>query len=120
MQRQSVQNHCVRVPARPSGESWILAEHVGRKRQGWLAPAWPLLVVRGLAPALKMNTKPDFENGLAHYFLKDFAEAARSFEKVLQSDPEDKIARNYLLNCQAFLERGVPEAWPGIEVMGRK
>ena len=71
-------------------------------------------------PALKGNTKADFENGLAHYFLKDFAEAARCFEKVLQTDPEDKIARNYLLNCQAFLKEGVPEAWSGIEVMDRK
>ncbi|MFQ5633494.1 MAG: hypothetical protein ACE5I1_32405 [bacterium] len=69
---------------------------------------------------LKLQTKTDFKQGLHLYFEKKFAEAAPSFNKVLEINPADKTANLYLERSAQFMVQGVPEAWEGVEAVERK
>jgi len=51
---------------------------------------------------LKMQTLTDFEQGLAHYFQREFTQAIRYFKSILQVDPQDKAAQIYLTRCENF------------------
>jgi two-component system sensor histidine kinase ChiS len=51
---------------------------------------------------LKMQTLTDFEQGLAHYFQKEFTQAISCFKSILQVDPQDKAAQIYLTRCENF------------------
>ena len=68
----------------------------------------------------KMKTKMDFEQGLKHYFAKEFLEAAGCFKHVLNINPEDKTARLYLERSAQFMVHGVPDGWLGVEVLESK
>jgi signal transduction histidine kinase/class 3 adenylate cyclase/ActR/RegA family two-component response regulator len=74
----------------------------------------------GDEPALiekKLQTKQDFEQGLAAYFQREFALAVEAFENVLQPYPEDKVALSYLNQAKRFAREGVPADWTGVETM---
>jgi two-component system sensor histidine kinase ChiS len=51
---------------------------------------------------LKMQTLTEFEQGLTHYFQREFTEAIRCFKQVLQMDPQDKAAQIYLSRCKNY------------------
>ncbi len=70
--------------------------------------------------ALKLKTKEDFENGLASYFVKEFARAVVSFENVLKISPKDKAAKLYLERAAQYVVKGVPEDWQGVEQVNTK
>jgi two-component system sensor histidine kinase ChiS len=53
--------------------------------------------------ALKLKTKADFEQGLQHYFAREFSAAVACFKNVLQRHPEDKTARLYLQRATRFM-----------------
>jgi adenylate cyclase len=67
-----------------------------------------------------LKTKADFEQGLHHYFAKEFTEASVCFNNVLKVNPEDRTARLYLERSAQFMVRGVPEDWEGVEAMESK
>jgi two-component system sensor histidine kinase ChiS len=69
---------------------------------------------------LKMETNADFEQGLQHYFAKEFVAAAGCFKQVLGVNPTDKTARLYLERSAQFMVHGVPEGWQGVEVIENK
>ncbi len=69
------------------------------------------------AIALKLKTKTDFEQGLRHYFDREFSAAAACFKNVLQRHPEDKTAHLYLQRATRFAVQGVGEEWEGVETM---
>jgi two-component system sensor histidine kinase ChiS len=69
---------------------------------------------------LKQKTKTDFEQGLLHYFAKDFAEASVCFKNVLKANSGDKTARLYLERSAQFMVQGVPEEWEGVEAVESK
>jgi len=69
---------------------------------------------------LKLKTKADFEQGLHHYFAKDFAEASVCFKNVLKANVADKTAKLYLERSAQFMVQGVPEEWAGVEAMESK
>jgi two-component system sensor histidine kinase ChiS len=69
---------------------------------------------------LKLETKPDFEQGLFLYHDKKFPEASVYFNKVLQRNPKDEAARLYLQRAAHLMVHGVPENWAGTEVMYEK
>ncbi len=70
--------------------------------------------------ALKLKTKPLFEDGLNHYFDKEFAEAAVLFKNVLKDHPTDKTARLYLERSAQYLVQGVLDTWQGVEAIEYK
>jgi adenylate cyclase len=60
---------------------------------------------------LKLQTQPDFEQGLAHYRTGDLARAKASFEKVLLNNANDKSAKLYLERIEMLSDRGFPDGW---------
>ena len=69
---------------------------------------------------LKLKTKADFEQGLLHYFAKDFAEASVCFKNVLKANAGDKTTRLYLERSAQFMVQGVAEGWEGVEAVESK
>ena len=70
--------------------------------------------------ALKLSTKPDFEQGLRLYYDRKFAEASVNFSHVLEQNPADQAARFYLQRSAHFMVHGVPLEWTGVETLDEK
>ena len=64
---------------------------------------------------LKLETKSQFSIGLQLYKDKKFKEAEKIFMDILQTNPEDKAAENYIKRCVKFIKTGFPDDWDGIE-----
>jgi adenylate cyclase len=60
---------------------------------------------------LKLQTLPQFEQGIAHYQNRAFAEAKTCFEQVLAVHPEDRVARLYHERIERLRLQGIPEDW---------
>ena len=52
---------------------------------------------------LIISTLPFFEKALNLFYSDDFYLARNTFNKVLQMNPKDQIARWYLFNCEYYL-----------------
>jgi hypothetical protein len=61
-----------------------------------------------------------FNEGMDHYFKKDFAMAALSFQQVIKANPDDGTAKLFLQKSGQYIATGVPEDWDGVEVMNYK
>ncbi len=66
---------------------------------------------------IKIATKSIFEEGLEHYFNKEFIHAATEFKKVTNQNENDVTAQLYLKLSAKFMVEGVPENWTGVETM---
>jgi two-component system sensor histidine kinase ChiS len=66
---------------------------------------------------LKLQTKPDFEEGLHLYYDRKFAEASVKFNRVLEQNPHDKAARLYLRRAAHYMVHSVPPDWAGGETL---
>ena len=64
---------------------------------------------------LKEQTKGIFEEGLRLYYEKKFSESSVQFNRVLETNPEDKAARIYLKRSANYMVKGVPDDWTGVE-----
>jgi len=64
---------------------------------------------------LKARTVDDFREGIRLYFLKEFAQAAQCFERVLAIDPKDRASTYYLSRCTHYLDGGTGEEFDGTE-----
>ncbi|MEL6652867.1 MAG: adenylate/guanylate cyclase domain-containing protein, partial [Bacteroidota bacterium] len=69
---------------------------------------------------LKWGAMQPFEQGLRHYYAREFPQAVATFGEVLQLNPDDKAAQHYLERSQAYQESGVPDNWEGVELMDQK
>lgn len=63
--------------------------------------------------AMKLASKPFFEEGMKLYYEKRFAEASVQFTLSLKAFPADKAAQNFLKQCALYLVSGPPEGWDG-------
>ena len=54
------------------------------------------------------------------YLNQSFSEAIFCFKKVLNIDPKDKAAENYLERAIYYDKHGVPPDWEGIESLDSK
>jgi class 3 adenylate cyclase/ActR/RegA family two-component response regulator len=69
----------------------------------------------------KLATKTAFEEGLALYYEKRFAEAAVKFDAVSRASPDDKTYKLYLQRAAQYLgSGGAPADWTGAEIMSSK
>ncbi len=61
------------------------------------------------APRLekKINTLDVFNDGIAQYLNNAFSEAAVSFQKVIDHNPDDQTAKIFLSNAQSLIETGI-------------
>ncbi len=55
---------------------------------------------------LKLATLSDFQTGFQYYHQGNFRVAKVLFEKVLKTNPSDKVAQVYLMQCQSKLNLG--------------
>ncbi|MBD2579533.1 adenylate/guanylate cyclase domain-containing protein [Oscillatoria sp. FACHB-1406] len=69
---------------------------------------------------LKLQTQPDFEQGLEFYRSCDLTAAKRCFEKVLAVNSSDKTVQLYLERVETLMNKGVPENWNGVWAFSEK
>ena len=69
---------------------------------------------------LKLKTLPQFDEGLAGFFNKDFAQAAAVFDRILKINPRDRVAEYFRHRSAEFTVNNVPADWTGIEVFEKK
>lgn len=69
---------------------------------------------------LKLQTLPDFEQGLQKYSNGELTQAKACFEQVLTVNPLDKTAKLYLERVNQLMEEGVPENWDGVWAFSQK
>lgn len=67
-----------------------------------------------------LKTKIHFEQGLAFYIEKEFANAIKSFHKVIRLVSDDKASKIYIQRAEFYLKNGVPVDWNGVEVIDHK
>ena len=46
--------------------------------------------------ALKSETREDFEKGMSHFFDKEFPQASAVFDKLLQKNDKDNVAKYFM------------------------
>ncbi|MBI3396464.1 MAG: adenylate/guanylate cyclase domain-containing protein, partial [Spirochaetia bacterium] len=68
----------------------------------------------------KLASRKVFERGLDHYYKMEFAEAAASFQRILEKIGSDAAALYYRKQSDHYRESGVPEDWAGVEIMDQK
>ena len=64
---------------------------------------------------LKQQTLENFQEALDCYYHKKFSAAQKIFEKILQINPQDGVAKLYLQRSRKYRMYGVPEGWSGVE-----
>ena len=65
----------------------------------------------------KIKSLEIFNQGVEHYFAREFPKASVAFEEVLSEDPEDLTAKLFLEHAGEYISKGVPEGWTGEEEM---
>lgn len=60
---------------------------------------------------MKMDTKSEFEDGIRLFMAKSYAYARRRFIHVLQQDPKDGVAKEYILLCERLIHSEKEETW---------
>lgn len=68
----------------------------------------------------KLETKAEFEAGLALYRKQEFAKASASFKRTLEKNPIDTAIERYLQRATYFMKHGVPPDWSGISILHEK
>jgi signal transduction histidine kinase/class 3 adenylate cyclase/ligand-binding sensor domain-containing protein/ActR/RegA family two-component response regulator len=66
----------------------------------------------------EMNTA--FNEGLSHYYNKDFPEASVYFNNIVKKNSKDKTAQYYYKLAIKYAMDGVPDNWSGIEKLLEK
>lgn len=69
---------------------------------------------------LKQKSLPAFEAGVAAYYRKEFEEAAKYFQQVLDLNESDKTAIRYLEKSIANQQVDLAADWTGVEEMTQK
>ena len=68
----------------------------------------------------KLESLNYFNEGLDHYYKKDFPEASVSFNNIVKLNPRDATAEYYYKLAIKYAMDGVPENWSGIEQLLKK
>ncbi|MEX0272090.1 adenylate/guanylate cyclase domain-containing protein [Leptolyngbyaceae cyanobacterium UHCC 1019] len=68
----------------------------------------------------KLQTQPNFAQGLEHYRNGELTEAQQCFEQVLKMNQLDKAAQLYLERIHQLLHEGIPHNWSGIWTFTQK
>lgn len=70
--------------------------------------------------SLKQETHEHYQQAMKHFFAKEFTEAQSLLFKVLQKNPNDKVAWHHLMSATRYLENNVADNWTGVTVMSSK
>jgi len=69
---------------------------------------------------LKLQTQPNFTQGIGYYRERAFTDAKACFDRVLAVDSSDKTAKLYLERVECLLEHGVSENWNDAWIFSEK
>jgi len=69
---------------------------------------------------LKIETLKDFKKGLNHFLNNQFPKASAAFDKVLNKNPEDMVAKYFITKSAEYMISGVPEDWEIVNTMHEK
>ncbi len=104
-------------------KEWIVARPLDFLRvKGKAIPVriFELVGARGtVAPEIETKIAR-FEEGLALYHRKAFAEARQIFEAILAGDPTDGPSSTYVTRCQELSQVSLPEQWDGVYTLTSK
>jgi len=70
--------------------------------------------------ALKQQTAEIFQQGLDLYYQQKFVSAQKTFQNILQINPEDKVAMLYFKRARKYRMYGAPDGWVGVEALTEK
>jgi signal transduction histidine kinase/class 3 adenylate cyclase/ligand-binding sensor domain-containing protein/ActR/RegA family two-component response regulator len=68
----------------------------------------------------KIQTKPEFENGLTFYYKGDFEKSKKVFTHIYNQNTEDTVAQFFMEKSIELLKTGVTDDWSGVEKMTKK
>jgi len=68
----------------------------------------------------KLATLSVFNEGMHHYLNKSFEKAHQAFHEVVESHPNDHVARLFHSKTKQFIVTGIPENWIGVLEMQDK
>lgn len=68
----------------------------------------------------KLQSLAQFDQGLKHYYAREFGEASEFFDAALQICPKDQVSALFLEKARNLMIEGVREDWTGVEVMSFK
>jgi two-component system sensor histidine kinase ChiS len=68
----------------------------------------------------KLALQANFSEAIEAYYKKLFQLAAKLFQQILLTLPQDKAASFYLERCEYYIEHGIPEDWEGVEALAQK
>lgn len=69
---------------------------------------------------LKQKTQADYDQAIRHFYDREFAKAQSLLFKVLQRNPQDKVAWHHLMQATQLVDEGVGDDWTGVTVMTDK
>lgn len=67
--------------------------------------------------ALKSETREDFEKGMSHFFDKEFPKASAVFDKLLQKNDKDNVAKYFMTKSAELTISGVSKDWEFVNTM---
>ncbi|MEM7482980.1 MAG: adenylate/guanylate cyclase domain-containing protein [Acidobacteriota bacterium] len=108
--------------ARQAGDDAFLFREIDRVQvKGKHQPVslWELLAKRPSAPAAEERAQR-FEEALAAYREKRFADGEALFNELVAAYPEDGPAAVFLERCRAYRENPPPDDWDAVEVLTQK
>ncbi len=70
--------------------------------------------------SLKQQTAEVFQQGLDLYYQQKFVSAQKTFQNILQINPEDKVAMLYFKRARKYRMYGAPDGWVGVEALTEK
>ncbi|MGB5819587.1 MAG: tetratricopeptide repeat protein [Saonia sp.] len=70
--------------------------------------------------ALKISTLKAFEKGLAHFFSNEFPSASAAFDKVLNKNPGDMVAKYFVTRSAEYTISGIPKDGEMVNKMHEK
>jgi adenylate cyclase len=68
----------------------------------------------------KLETLPDFNEGISHYMDRSFTRANSAFVKVIEHHPEDRTAKFFFSHTKQIIENGFFENKTGVVEMNEK
>lgn len=70
--------------------------------------------------SLKTKTLKTFEKGLEYFFAKEFPKASAAFDKVLDENPKDAVAKYFITKSAEYTFSGAPKNWEMVNTMSEK
>ena len=104
-------------------KQWIVARQLDFLRvKGKAIPVriYELVGKRGSVAAEIERKIARFEEGLALYRKKHFAEAQKVFQAILAADPADGPSTTYCTRCEELARVALPDDWDGVYTLTSK